>query len=170
MSSDDEDMECDTQDSFVKPNTVLPVVSQSKYNRVYQLFQKWNKSQGWCTVTENLLIKYFEELATKCKPTSLFAIYSMLKATLRINDDINIGTYNKLLDFLKDKNAGYQPVRAKVFTEEEIEKFINEAPDDRWLDVKVSYHFVTSQDTFHFSLFHHVVRLGGLYIRSQWRV
>lgn len=135
-SSDDEDLEYDIPDA--KTNYVLPVGSQLQYNRAYQQFQSWNKSNGWSPISEDTFLKYFQELAKRSKPSSLFANYSMLKATFRTNDDIDIGKYSKLLEFLKEKNSGYKPLRSKVFTDEEIEKFINEAPDDRWLDVKVS--------------------------------
>lgn len=138
MSSEDEDMDCDGTDApDAKSSHSLPVMSQIKYNRVYQQFQTWNKSNGWCPISEDLMLKYFKYLSVKSKPSSMFAIYSMLKSTFRANDDIEIGTYARLLEYLKEKNAGYKPVRSKLFTEDEIERFINEAPDDRWLDVKV---------------------------------
>ncbi len=63
--------------------------------------------------------------------------YSMLKTTLRINDNLDISKFTTLLAFLKKKNAGFKPLKTTLFTEEQIEKFINDAPDDRWLDVKV---------------------------------
>ncbi len=126
----------DVSDVSVKSN-VLPPMTQLKYNQSYQQFQKWNKSNGWSPISEDVLMKYFADLAVKSKPSTLFANYSMLKTTFRVNDDIDIGKFSKLLEYLKEKNHGYKPVRSKAFTEDEIEKFVNDAPDDRWLDVKV---------------------------------
>ncbi|XP_037024950.1 uncharacterized protein LOC119066533 isoform X1 [Bradysia coprophila] len=138
MSSDDEDMDAEAADSFNKTTyQALPPVSQAKYQNAYQVFQKWNKSNGWCAISEDLLMKYFVELNAKSKPSTLFAIFSMLKATFRINDDIDIAKYSKLIEYIKGRNASYKPAKAKIFTDEEIERFVNEAPDDRWLDVKV---------------------------------
>lgn len=133
MCSEYEDMELNS----VAINS-LPPASKSKYNRIYDEFQKWNKLKGSTPVTEKVLLAYFSELAQRNKPSSLWAYYSMLKATLRINDDTNISPYSKLTTFLKIKSTGYKPASAKMFTKEEIDKFINEAPDEAWLDVKVS--------------------------------
>lgn len=139
MSSEDEDMDAEASDTFNKTTyQALPPVSQVKYQTAYQVFQKWNKSNGWCAISEDLLMKYFVELNAKSKPSTLFAIFSMLKATFRINDDIDIAVYSKLIEYIKGRNASYKPAKAKIFTDEEIERFVNEAPDDRWLDVKVS--------------------------------
>lgn len=138
MSSEDEDMDGEAAESFNKTTyQALPPVSQTKYQTAYQHFQKWNKSNGWCAVSEDLLLKYFVELNAKSKPTTLFAIFSMLKATFRINDDIDIASYSKLIEYVKGRNASYVPAKAKIFSDEEIERFLNNAPDDRWLDVKV---------------------------------
>lgn len=117
---------------------VLPSLSRKKYDKIYAEFHKWNKLKGSTPVSEQVLLAYFSELAYKTKPSTLLAYYSMLKATLRINDDIDISSYDQLAKFVKVKNIDYEPAKAKMFTEEDIEKFINEAPDALWLDVKVN--------------------------------
>lgn len=61
----------------------------------------------------------------------------MLKSTLKIYDAIDIGTYPQLIGFLKCKAEGYKPVKTKIFSENEIYEFMNNAPDELWLDVKV---------------------------------
>ncbi|KAJ6646736.1 hypothetical protein Bhyg_01950 [Pseudolycoriella hygida] len=97
--------------------------SKSRYKKTYQDFQKWIKLKGETTITEDILLTYFSEIGEKNKPTTLWAYHSMLKATL------------------KSKNIGYQPVKPKMFTLEEVAKFINEAKDEYWLDVK-QFHLV----------------------------
>ncbi|KAG4068834.1 hypothetical protein HA402_004982 [Bradysia odoriphaga] len=139
MFSEDEDMEYDIpliKAGSSNAEAVAPKANP-KYSKVYEDFQKWNETNGATPVTESVLMKYFTELAEKSKPSTLFVYHSMLKSALRINDNIDISTYSTLINFLKGKNAGYKPVKATVFTEEEIDKFINEAPDEQWLDVKV---------------------------------
>ena len=143
MSSEDEDMECEYQSDASEEETpsslpqALPSISQAKYNSAYSNFQKWNMAKGTTPITESVLIKYFMELAEQNKPSSLYAFYSMLKATLRINDSINISSWSRLRDYLKSQYSGYKPGKAKPFTRKEIEKFIYEAPDEKWLDLKV---------------------------------
>lgn len=150
MSSEDEDLDYQgyRPDSFEEvfkasnttPPQFLPPVSKTRYNKIYDHFQKWNKehSLGARPISQTVVMDYFADLSEKSKPSTLWAYYSMLKATLRCNDDIDITTWSKLTDFLKRKNVGYKPFKSKVFTEDEVNKFINEAPDEYWLDVKVS--------------------------------
>lgn len=141
MSSEDEDMEYETLLTQNKADSsyidAMPTKSTTKYTKVYDDFQKWNEQNGATPVTESVLMKYFSELAVKNKPTTLFGYYSILKTTLRINDNIDIGSYTTLINSLKEKSVGYQAVKATIFTEEDINKFMNEAPDEHWLHVKV---------------------------------
>lgn len=62
----------------------------------------------------------------------------MLKSTIRLNHDIDIGNYSKLTAYLKRQSDGYQPTKASVLTEEEMKRFITQASDKEWLAVKVS--------------------------------
>lgn len=136
-SEDDEDMDYCPDESIRSSNNVVPALSKPKYEKVYEEFQKWNKLKGGTPVTQNILMKYFTDLAERTKPSTLWAYYSMIKATLRSNDNIDITSWSKLLDFLKRKNVGYKPTRATTFTEQQLETFMNEAPDEQWLDAKV---------------------------------
>lgn len=88
------------------------------------------------------MLAYFHVLAEKSyKPSSLYAFYSMLKATLRAHENTDIGTLNQVSAFLKAKSDGYKPIKAEVFTEEGFKKFIDEAENLAWLDVEVSQIF-----------------------------
>lgn len=118
----------------------LPLKSKDKYNRVYKNFKAWQLGYGVNTVSATVMMAYFHMLDTKKhKPTSLWAFHSMLKATLRAFDDIDIGTYAQVSAFLKVKSSGYKSIKAQVFTENNIKRFIDEADDLPWLDVKVSF-------------------------------
>ncbi len=75
MSSEyDEDMDYDTP--LIKPDSVCveqnPAKLNSKYIKMYEEFQKWNKREGTTPVTENVLMKYFSVLAIKKKPSTLW--------------------------------------------------------------------------------------------------
>lgn len=173
MSSDDEDMDYrpDTLDEMAIPansaNTQIPAASREKYNKVYDDFQRWRDTKGTPPVSENVLMAFFTELQAKHKPSTLWVMYSMLKATLRTNDEIDITPWAHLNDYLKRNNVGYKPVKAKIFTEEEIERFMNEAPDEHWLDVKVWLLTVHGKKI---DCNNDVLFAGCLYIWSQWRV
>lgn len=143
MSSEDTD---DDMGSTYHPDTAeevdksvqVPSVSKVKYNRAYEHFQKWKKSKRANSLSQKVLMDYFTEMAVRSKPSTLWVTYSMLKTTLKFNDDVDIGSYSTLNDFLKRQNVGYKPTKVPLFTDEQIEQFINEAPDEQWLDVKVT--------------------------------
>ncbi|RZC39413.1 hypothetical protein BDFB_014833 [Asbolus verrucosus] len=61
----------------------------------------------------------------------------MLKSTLNIKKNINIEKYPKLISFLKRTKDGYVPKKSKILEIEEVEQFINEAPNDTYLLIKV---------------------------------
>lgn len=141
----------------------------AKYKQTYLQFQKWNEASGNRPTSENVLLEYFTDLSTRSKPTTLFAIYSMLKYTFRSNDDVDIGSYSRVLEYLKEKNVGYKPLKAKLFTDEDIDRFVNEAPDDRWLDVKVYLTKPLATPWKHLTFIHPLV-IDGLCICIKWSI
>ncbi|KAJ8972906.1 hypothetical protein NQ317_001577 [Molorchus minor] len=60
----------------------------------------------------------------------------MIKAMLNVENNQDINKFYKLIAFLKRKGEGYLP-KNKKFTRQNIDKFIAEAPDDKYLMFKV---------------------------------
>lgn len=116
---------------------LLPEKSQNKYKGVYKNFQDWCSSKNVNSFTENVLLAYFNELSNKYKASSLWTFYSMLRSTLDINNGINIENYSKLRAFLKRQSEKHITKKAKTFTPEQLNDFINEAPDEKYLATKV---------------------------------
>lgn len=85
----------------------------------------------------------------------------MLKSTLQAKDNIDIDNFCKLKNFLKRKSTGYQPRTSMIFSRENINKFITEAPDETYLLMKVYPHlfFLIAAFTF-FTLLQVVVLFG----------
>ncbi|PSN48199.1 hypothetical protein C0J52_03578 [Blattella germanica] len=52
-------------------------------------------------------------------------------------DAVSAESFNKLLCFLKNKNVGHRPRKLKVFSRKDVNKFLNNAPDDKYLLMKV---------------------------------
>lgn len=117
---------------------LLPKMSKEKYNAAYLTFTNWRKSKNEKVMTENILLAYFIELSEKLKPPSLWSIYSMLKNTMKINDNLDIGKYSELTAFLKRMSDGYRGNKSKVLSVDNIEKFLSEAPDEKYLATKVN--------------------------------
>lgn len=116
---------------------LLPSNSKEKYQAIYETFDKW-RAENKAPISENVLLAYFDHLKQTNKPNSLWAIFSMLKSTLKLYNQIDIGMYAKLVAFLKRNSEHYVPKKAKILTNENIQKFLNEAPDNSFLAMKVS--------------------------------
>ncbi|KAJ6640294.1 hypothetical protein Bhyg_13044, partial [Pseudolycoriella hygida] len=116
---------------------LLPLKSKSRYDQTYQEYKKWQGIKKASSNSERVMLSYFSELREKVCPGTLWSKYSMLKSTLKIYEDVDIGAYASLIAFIKNQWKGYEPKKAKVLTEMELRRFIDEAPDVAWLDVKV---------------------------------
>jgi hypothetical protein len=57
----------------------------------------------------------------------------MVKKTLNLKNGINIEKMSKLRPFLKRQNDDYTPKKLRVLTKEQIERFMNFAPDNKYL-------------------------------------
>ncbi|KAJ8685521.1 hypothetical protein QAD02_021314 [Eretmocerus hayati] len=62
----------------------------------------------------------------------------MLKTMIHKEEGIDINTYPNLKRFFKEKSTGFISKKAKTFTDDEIKKFLTEAPDHDELDAKVA--------------------------------
>ncbi|KAB0795175.1 hypothetical protein PPYR_12014 [Photinus pyralis] len=74
-----------------------------------------------------------KETARVFSPSSLWSLYSMLKATILIKKNIDISRFPKLIAFIKRQNDGYKPKKSKLLTREEMDRFLKEAPNDKYL-------------------------------------
>ncbi|EFN70780.1 hypothetical protein EAG_00488 [Camponotus floridanus] len=119
--------------------SLLPQKSKVKYTTAYNNFIDWTITKNIKSFSENTMLAYFTQLSQMYKPSSVWATYSMLKATLNINNDINIQNYTKLTSFMKQLSKGYQPKKSKVLTPSQIKTFLNEAEDNKHLLTKVTH-------------------------------
>lgn len=116
---------------------ILPSKSRRIYITAYENFMRWRAEKQVNSFSESVFLTYFDELSKKFKPSTLWSVYSMLKTTLVIKNDVHIKTYVKLTCFLKRLSTGHKSVKSRVFTANQIETFINTAPDERYLATKV---------------------------------
>lgn len=63
----------------------------------------------------------------------------MLKSTLAVKENIDISKYAKLHAFLKKQNVGYKAKKSKIFSRDEINTFLRDAPNDSYLMSKVKH-------------------------------
>jgi len=65
-------------------------------------------------------------------------MYSMLRSTIQEKHNINIHNYAQVIQFLKKNSKSYEVKKAKILTSEQCQQFIKEAPDDKYLAIKVN--------------------------------
>lgn len=116
---------------------LLPKKSRQQYVLTYRKFKDWCNGKKVENVTENVCLAYFSERANHIKPSSLWSEYSMVRALLLVDKNVEMKSFPKLTAFLKRQSTGYQCKKARVFSKKEIYKFFDEAPNQRYLMMKV---------------------------------
>jgi hypothetical protein len=111
---------------------LLPDKSVAKYELCYKQFMEWSQENKANSQSENVLLAYFNMLAKKLKPSTLWSHYSMLKSTINVKNNVNITNYKKLHAFLKKKSQGYRPKKSKILTSNQINTFLKEASDNKY--------------------------------------
>ncbi|KAJ8911856.1 hypothetical protein NQ315_012521 [Exocentrus adspersus] len=113
MSSDEELMDC-----------TPPEIRQAADAAAHGL--------AWCKKKT-----YFGEQTRQKKPSTLWAMYSMIQTMLQIEEKTDISKHGKLLAFLKRQNVGFRPKKSNVYSRKNIENFLNKAPNNL-LPIKVA--------------------------------
>ncbi|XP_047986656.1 uncharacterized protein LOC125226654 isoform X1 [Leguminivora glycinivorella] len=121
----------------VKEN-LLPTKSRRLYEKSYEKFMSWRSEYKTTSFSENVLLAYFNSLIGTLKPSSMWVEYSKLKSMLNIHHRTDISQYAKLIAFLKRKSEGYKAKKAHTFSPDDLQKFIDNAPDYTYLLSKVA--------------------------------
>lgn len=124
-------------------NGLMPDKSKKIYEQRYKYFKDWCKNKRIQNTTENVMIAFFNEQSKTFKSSTLWSMYSMLKTMLNLRENIEISNFFKLKTLLKKTNAKYKAKKSDVFSRDDINKFLIEAPDDKFLMMKVSYNFIS---------------------------
>lgn len=124
--------------------------SYNKYEASYQKFMKWCGEEQIEGYTENVLLTYFSYLTTKLemKGATMWAHYSMLKSLLNIKHGVDIGKYLRVRAYIKRQNLHHVPKISATFTKEQYEKFLSEAPDEKYLVTKVNFNHMMKINRF----------------------
>jgi len=128
---------CDVSEQMAEE--LLPRKSTKVYKKSYDNFMAWKETKKAESFSQRVLLAYFNELSRKYKPTTLWSEFSKLKTMIQHNHQIDIN-YTDLKRFLKraEHDADGETKKAHTFSSDDIERFLNTAPDDPWLAIKVS--------------------------------
>ncbi|KAB0796248.1 hypothetical protein PPYR_10309 [Photinus pyralis] len=119
-------------------NDLVLSKSKNEYQKEYEKFESWRIENKVQTLTENVLLAYFEILSKTYKSSTLWKTYSMLRLMINIRQNVDISKFMKLQAFLKRLSVGFVPKKSKILEYNDIEKFISSAPDMDYLIIKAS--------------------------------
>ncbi|KAB0790716.1 hypothetical protein PPYR_13573 [Photinus pyralis] len=119
-------------------NDLVLSKSKNEYQKEYEKFESWRIENKVQTLTENVLLAYFEILSKTYKSSTLWKTYSMLRLMINIRQNVDISKFMKLQAFLKRLSVGFVPKKSKILEYNDIEKFISAAPDMDYLVIKAS--------------------------------
>ncbi|KAB0804116.1 hypothetical protein PPYR_01086 [Photinus pyralis] len=125
----------------IATSNLLPEKSKDQYLKEYDLFMKWRTEKHVGNFSERVLLCYLEEKSKQWKPPTLWSTYSKLKATLLINNNVDIRKYSKLIAYLKNKSVRHKPKKSRTFSRDEMHKFLHNAPDEQFLMHKLALIF-----------------------------
>ncbi len=126
-------------------HSILPNKSREHYEIAYKDFKIWMQQRNVQHISENIVLAYLKYESEKKAPSTLWALYSMIKSMINFNHNIDILSFQNIKAFLKNVNKGYVRKKASVFTETQISQFLNNAPDQIYLATKVSVSEITLQ-------------------------
>lgn len=115
---------------------LLPKKSRDIYDETYRKFVEL-KTANKAITSENCLKVYFKNLIENYKPSIIWSIHSKLKSTIQ-NENISIDNYKELIALISQNSKGYQSKKPKIFTTEQINLFLETAPDQIYLAHKVN--------------------------------
>ncbi|XP_037041581.1 uncharacterized protein LOC119078227 [Bradysia coprophila] len=120
---------------------VPPLVPLGKSNlNGYDEFMSWRKSRNKNSFTEDVFMEFFREAAESLTPEALSTLFSTLKIEMRSKHKVNIGKFLLLYVFLRQKGVVITNCKtsgsSKGFSDEEINQFLTEAPDTKYLAMK----------------------------------
>lgn len=142
VSSDIDDTILMIQADRETVSSVVPEKSRAVYEATYSHFNEWLKTEKIETINEEVLLAYFLRKSVVMKPSTLWSEYSKLRTTIYVNKNVDIKKFTNLIAFLKRESDGYVPKKPKMFTKNQIEKFLMEADDKEFLMMKVKQSFI----------------------------
>lgn len=107
------------------------------YKTPYENFMNWQRINNIDSLTEDVILLYFQDLSKRCEPSTLWKEFFVLKSTIIVNNELDIGKYSKLMEYLQGNDE-----RSKLFTWDEVNKFVLEAQDDIYLSTKVGLYYL----------------------------
>ncbi|KAF7992179.1 hypothetical protein HCN44_001504 [Aphidius gifuensis] len=137
--------------STTSDNLVLPEASIKASDKTYKLacekFYQWTKNNNIRTLSENIIMNYINYLKNELTINSLIDHMTVLRTFIQMNYKIDINTYEKINNLWNNiydnpHNTMESSTESSnngqaIFTLDDIQKFLTDAPDYHYLHYKV---------------------------------
>lgn len=70
---------------------LLPQKSKHRYEKEYSTFSSWRSQKNVKGMSEDIILAYISERSKTVSPNSLWSYFSMLKATILVKENKDIG-------------------------------------------------------------------------------
>ena len=117
-------------------DSLQPLKTASAYKREYKMFLNWAIDNNYL-ICEETLIYYTDYLQNiqNMAPNTIRSKISMVKKELLINGK-RLESCDVLDLKIKRINTGYVPTKAEIFSQDQIELFLREAPNEEYIMMK----------------------------------
>ena len=98
--------------------SLIPEKSADRYLQVFAQFRAWKTMNKIADedFSQDVLLVYFNELAKRYAPSTLWNYYSIIKKMLKVYEGVSIKQYESLMDLLKVKGGDHIPKKSQVCT------------------------------------------------------
>ncbi|KAJ8909729.1 hypothetical protein NQ315_014380 [Exocentrus adspersus] len=132
MEQDSITLDSVPDDVLLEANSALSKIISEKskllYEKEYINFCEWRNKKQVRGVNDKIIMAYISEKSKRVKSSSLWSYYSQLKKMLSVKENVDISSIN--LRVISQK-------KSHVFTREDLEKFLDTAPDINYLLLKI---------------------------------
>lgn len=120
---------------------MIPSTSKKEYDRIYNDFKKYLVAQKTTKISSSTVFGYFTYLATEkiFVYSTLWKNYSALKAELKIHENFDISKFDKIVPYICSFKKGYVAKKSLIFEQDQIDKFMSDAPNSEYLLHKISF-------------------------------
>lgn len=138
MSSSDEEFCSDIENGALEAaSAIIPAKSKEIYEGAYNKFVEWCNTKKTDSVCEKVLASYFNEKAKTLKSSTMWSLYSKLKAMIFLKRNVDISKYTGVIAFLKRQHIGHIAKKSDVLSRNDFDRFMTEAEDTHHLLNKV---------------------------------
>lgn len=146
MSSSSDEFCSDIENGATEAaESIVPSKSKELYELAYRKFIEWCNSKKTDSVCEKVVVSYFNEKGKAMKSSTLWCLYSKLKAMIQLKRNVDISKYSGVLAFLKRKNIGHVAKKTDVLSRRDFDRYVLEAEDAQHLLTKVKSNLVKNE-------------------------